>query len=127
MSTYRPTLETCLFIGTFFVIYMYLLTKRVVHKKVDLYDFFVLATLGVIPMCFVLFPALVSAVARLIGVEFPFLVLFGGLSAISFFMIYRLIRRTNTLRKDMTILIQRLGIIRAELAHLRSDDTQADE
>lgn len=116
MNAYQPTYETTVFIIGFFVIYVLLLLKRVVYKKVDLYDFFMLASLGAIPFTFVVFPTVVSRMAEIIGVEFPFLILFGGLSAMSFFMIYRLIRRINKMQREMTVLIQRVGIIRADLS-----------
>jgi hypothetical protein len=122
MPAYQPTIETYIFIGAFFTFYIMLLAKRVVYKKVDLYDFFMLGSLGGVPFAFVLFPDLVSRAAKLIGVEFPFLILFGGLSAVSFFMTYRLIRRVNKLKRDVTILIQRVGIMGTDINHIHYED-----
>jgi hypothetical protein len=119
MKEYHPTPETCIFIGAFFVVYIALLLRRVVRNRVDLYDFFMLATLGIIPLCFVLFPHFVSRLSRLAGVEFPFLLLFGALSLVTFAMIYRLIRRSNKLRNDVVRLVQEAGVLRHEVEELR--------
>jgi hypothetical protein len=47
----------------------------------------------------VLFPALSFELARLAGVEFPFVLLFGGLSVIVFIALYKLVRQVTRLRR----------------------------
>lgn len=119
MKDYQPTPETCIFIGLFFAAYVLLLLRRAIRSKLDLYDLFMLATLGLIPLVFVLFPHLVSRLSRLVGVEFPFLLLFGALSLVTFLLLYRLIRRGNKLKSEVVKLAQEIGILGHELEEVK--------
>lgn len=108
---YFPSARLILLVFLFFGLYIGLLLRRVVRSKIDLFDFFMLATLGGVPLIFVLAPDAVYFLAHLIGVEFPFLLLFGSLSFITFFMLYRLIRRVNRLRQEVVRLVQEVGLL----------------
>lgn len=123
MHLYEPNFATALFLYSFFAVYIALLAIRVIKNKVDLYDFFMLGMLGLIPLLFVVFPRLTSEIAYLVGVEYPFLILFGALNLVTFLMLYRLIRRYTKLNADMTRIVQEVGTAKLELSQLRKNLT----
>jgi hypothetical protein len=70
---------------------------------------------AMIPAVFVFFPKFVSKLADVVGIEFPFLLLFGGLFFIVFIYLYRLVIKVNFIQTRNVTLVQEIGLLRAQL------------
>ena len=103
--------STIVFVALFFFLYGGYFFHKVMQRKLDVYDFFMLSTVGLIPTCFVLFPGVVLGATHLIGIKFPFLLLFGALFVILFIISYSVIRRVNTLSQKLINVVQEVGIL----------------
>jgi hypothetical protein len=110
VNFHPPQFQTILFVWIFFVAYLVFLIKQAILNRMDVYDFLFLAAVGLIPSIFVSFPKLTYEVSHLLGVEFPFVILFGSLIFILFLLIYQLIRRTMILKKCVIELTQSLAL-----------------
>ena len=128
---FHPTPSTVVFVTVFLVVYTAYLVRNTLRNNIDLYDFAMLASVAVIPAMFVYFPDLVVRITRFVGVEFPFLLLFGALSLIVFLYLYRLVIKTNEEWQTIILLTQEIGILREaldrELRHRRSATVRSEE
>lgn len=114
----HPSLNnaTMLFLITFSASYMVLVLRETIAGRFDLYDFIMLSMLAIVPCGFVVFPNIVNQFADIIGVEFPFIIMFGMLFMIVFLFLHRMTAKIHLLEKQNLKLIQELGI----LSHLIS-------
>lgn len=112
---YQPTSHTVVFVSVFVVVYLLVLLKKAVRSTIDLYDLLILSSVAIVPAVFVFWPRLVVRVARLIGVEFAFLVLFAWLFLIVFIHLYGLVIRVNMLSARTALIIQEVALLRQEL------------
>jgi hypothetical protein len=113
---HAPTTQTTLLVLAFVAVYLVILFRNTVRDHIDLYDFMLLSLVAVVPGAFVLFPALSFELAHLAGVEFPFVLLFGGLSVIVFIALYKLVRQVTRLRRSLVALTQEIGLIENRLS-----------
>lgn len=109
---YQPTAPTIVFISVFLAAYALVLFRNTVKNRIDFYDFLLLATVALVPSSFVYFPGAGVWITRLIGVEFPFLVLFGMLFVIVFAYFYRHVLKLNRQERTIVLLTQELGLLR---------------
>lgn len=92
--------------------YLYRIVRKTAVRQLDLYDFSMLSTVAVIPAFFVLFPEGSITVTHLMGVEFPFVILFGILLAVLFIFIHRMTVRLHRVESDNRLLIQEISLLR---------------
>lgn len=112
--------NTYIFIAIFAVGYMAFIAAKTARRQLDLYDLVMLSTVAIIPGLFVAFPRLSEWLAGVVGVEFPFVVMFGMLFAILFIFIHRLTVKIHRLELDSRLLVQELSLLKHAIAH--SDD-----
>jgi hypothetical protein len=105
-----PQPQTIFFIWTFFFIYVFALLKGALKNILDVFDFFLLSMVPLVPCIFVTFPRTTQKLSQLMGVEFPFVVLLGILHLVLFWLVFRLLKRTNTLQKNIVELTQALAL-----------------
>jgi len=113
--SYTPTPQTVVFVLIFIVIYLFLLLKLTINNTIDLYDLLLLSCLALLPGIFVFAPKLVVYLARIVGVEFPFILLFSGLFVCVFIYLYRLIIKVNEQEKLNLLLIQEISLLKQEI------------
>ncbi len=119
--TYQPTINTVIFVALFLVIYMVWLLRNTVRNALDLYDFMLLSACAIVPAAFVFSPALARAVSKVLGVEFPLVVMFGALFLITFVYLYRLVVKSNEYDRTSAVLVQETGLLRLEVRTLRGE------
>jgi len=104
--------NTIILIALFAVVYLTLILRKTARAQLDLYDLAMLSAVAVIPVIFAIIPGFDAFVARVTGVTFPFVVLFGVLLGIVFLFIHRLTVRLHTLENDRRLLVQELSLLR---------------
>lgn len=114
-EVYEPKIMTQIFIVIFFLSFFVFLVRKVIKGSIDLFDLFFLGLLGVIPVVFVIFPQLTSYFTALIGVKYPFLILFGGLHFVMFIYITYLSSRINKLRRNGVKIAQKLALLEEKM------------
>lgn len=119
---YQPTIQTAVFILLFLVIYLVILVKNTIKNSIDLYDFFLLSSVAIVPSIFILFPKFSTLLARLIGVAFPFVLLFSLLFLIIFIYLYRLVIKINNLNNKNILLIQELALLSKKLLEKKNNE-----
>jgi hypothetical protein len=106
------SINTIVFVVSFFVIYTIYLAIQTSRERLDLYDFFLLSLIGLVPLFFVVFPKLTLAISKIIGVAYPFVVMFGVLFMVIFVTIHQLLARINFLESQNRLLVQELSILK---------------
>ena len=107
--------QTIMLILLFGAWYLALVMRRTADHKIDLYDLVMLSAVAVVPAFFVLFPITTQIIADLLGVAFPFVLLFGLLLAILFIFIYQMTVKLHKLERDSRLLIQELSLLRQNM------------
>ena len=115
-----PTIQTTVFLLVFLVVYGAILAAKAVRNTIDLYDLLLLTSVAVVPAAFVLFPRVFGSLSRLVGVAFPFVILFGMLLFIIFVFLIRLVIKTNECHRKITTLIQEVAIVENEVREGRN-------
>lgn len=105
-------------VSLFTVLYIGYLLQRAKESRLDLHDFLLLSTIAVIPFVFIVFLPLAYALAELVGVAFPFVLLFGLLFVFAFLCIHRLLVKVNKLALSNIQLVQEIGLLEARLQEL---------
>lgn len=107
--------NTYFFTTIFSIIYFLYLLKKTSENKFDFYDLIMLSMVGVIPSFFIFFQHTSILFADLLGVAFPFVVMFGLLFIALFLIIIRVMSVIHQLKLDNILLIQEVGLINSEL------------
>ena len=105
------SLKTQIIIIVFLFVYLTWLLRKAVKDKLDLYDFILLSTIGIIPCLFAIFPKVVIFISTMLGIEFPFVLLFASIHFVSFIFLYSLVRRIVQLNKKVATLTQEIAIL----------------
>jgi len=103
-------INTIIAISVFGASYLLLLFYKSAKLKVDLLDMALLSSVAIIPTIFVYFPSFSGFFTKLIGVSLPFVICFGMLFSILFFMIIRLNLKIYALEENHKRLIQEIAI-----------------
>lgn len=127
MTEYHPSIHTIIFISLFLIVYIILLLKNTIKNDIDFYDLLLLSSVAILPSIFVFFPKFVVWLAKLVGVEFPFLLLFGFLFLLVFIYLYRLVIKINQHHHQNILLIQELSLLRQELFKRKEDKTRQEK
>ncbi|MCM2328663.1 MAG: DUF2304 domain-containing protein [Lysobacter sp.] len=106
---------TITFVVVFAIVYMAVLLRNAIRDELDLYDLVLLSAVGAIPLAFVLLPALAEEASLLIGVQFPFILLFGGLFLFAFLGLYRLLHAYAKLHRQVRVLTQEVALLSSRL------------
>lgn len=112
-QSHFASIESQIFIITFFVVYIIFLVRKAAKDHLDLYDFVMLSLIAIIPTGFVFLRGLVVNVAKVINIEFPFLLLFSALHLVSFIYLYSLVVRINKLNKKLIASVQESALTQA--------------
>jgi hypothetical protein len=110
-----PKLQTVLFVMAFVLVYLSVLFWKTVKGSMDLYDFFMLSTVAILPAALVLFPIFTNAISQWIGVAFPFVVMFGGLFSVIFVFLHRTTEKVHHLEKRTRLLVQENALLRQQI------------
>jgi hypothetical protein len=110
-----PNTATVLIISAFAVVYMFILLRKTLQGKFDLYDFLMLSMVAIIPAAFALFPRLTYWLTQLSGVGFPFVLMFGVLFLVVFVFMHNMTARLHKLERQNGALIQEQSLLLLEL------------
>jgi hypothetical protein len=111
VAPFQPNPQTVLVIAAFCLVYLAFLLRRTVAGRLDLYDFLSLSAVAVVPTAFVFFPSFAQAVGTLVGVEFSFVAMFGGLFVVLFMSIHKLTINVHELEVQNRELIQAMALL----------------
>lgn len=98
--------------------YTVFLVRAKIRETLDIYDFALLSAVIVWPAFTILFPATFEKITSLMGVKFPFTVLFGLLFVSSFILFTRLASQQKKNEKRITAMAQEIALLKLE----RSDN-----
>lgn len=115
-------IQTIIAILLFAIAYMIFIIRKTAHRQLDLYDLLMLSTVAIVPTLFALFPRISYQIAQAMGVEFPFVVMFGLLFAILFVFIHRLTVKIHRLESDSRLLVQELSMLRMAIESKKSQE-----
>lgn len=112
------SLQTVFIVSLFALCYLYFTVRETAKQKLDIYDLIMLSAVAIIPLVFVLFPMFSDWVAKVSGVAFPFVVMFGILFVILFILIHRLTAKIHQLECCNRLLIQEVSLMQAEISKI---------
>jgi hypothetical protein len=118
--THPPSAATVTFVVLFAIVYIAVLFRNAIRDELDLYDLTLLSAVGAVPLGFVLFPVWAEEISRLVGVQFPFILLFGGLLLFAFLGLYRLLHAFAKLNRQVRMLSQEVALLSARLEETSS-------
>lgn len=121
-----PSAATVTFVVVFALVYMAVLFRNAIRDELDLYDLALLSAVGAVPLGFVLFPVWAEELSRLVGVEFPFIILFGALLFFAFLGLYRLLHAFAKLNRQVRALTQELALLAARVEDSRASPPSTD-
>lgn len=113
----HSNIHTIAVISIFAAYYLYFTIRETSKQKLDIYDLVMLSAVAVIPWLFVIFPSVADFLARISGVAFPFVSMFGVLFAIIFIFIHRLTAKVHQLEHDNRLLIQEVSALRSVVSN----------
>lgn len=118
------SLQTTIIVSLFAFCYLSFTAVETAKQKLDIYDLIMLSAVAIIPLIFVLFPSFSDWVAKISGVAFPFVVMFGVLFAILFIFIHRLTAKIHLLERCNRLLIQEMSLTKAEINAISKDNNE---
>lgn len=119
MTNFQPTMQTIVLIAAFTLLYLVGLVRQTVRGRLDFYDLAMLSMVALLPSLFVFLPQLADLLGRFAGVAFPFLVMFGALFLVVFFVLHRMTIEMHKSQKSNRLLIQELSLLKSELERIR--------
>jgi hypothetical protein len=108
-----PAPATVTFVVLFAIVYIAILFRNAIRDELDLYDLTLLSAVGAVPLAFVVFPVWAEELSRLVGVQFPFILLFGSLFLFAFLGLYRLLHAYAKLSRQVRTLSQEVALLAA--------------
>jgi len=112
---HAPSPVTTTFIVVFLAVYLVILVRNAAREQIDVYDFILLTAVAAIPAIFTLLPEETWKLTQALGLEFPFLLMFGGIMLVAFVLMWRSTRRLARLRDQITRLAQEQAILQGRL------------
>jgi hypothetical protein len=113
-ETHDPNPQTVILVGLFALAYMVTLLRKTARHQLDLYDFFMLSTVAILPALLVLMPSISDWIAVISGVTFPFVVMFGLLFVFIFIIMHRMTIKLHRLENQNNLFVQELSLLRME-------------
>ncbi len=118
---HSDNIETILIILSFSIWYTWHLLHKTSCLKLDMYDFSMLSSVSIIPLSFVVFPTFWQSISDILGIGFPFILLFGMMIAIIFIFIHRLTVRLHHMSHKYTLLIQEVSLLKKKPSLIRTE------
>lgn len=115
--------QTVLFLFVFFVGYVVYLLRKAAKNQVDVFDFVWLSAVGVVPILFISFPFAVIRLSELVGVKFPFVILFGILHFVTFIILISLVIRLKKQQSKLVEAVQNLSLS-SQISKKSSENTK---
>ncbi|MBI2515853.1 MAG: DUF2304 domain-containing protein [Opitutae bacterium] len=109
------TLQTKIVLILFFLVYLSYLTRSAARNHIDIYDYFALSCVALLPLGFGLLPVPITVISHWMGVTFPFVVLFGALFVVIFVYLHRLLNQLNRQTQFNKQLVQEISLLKAAL------------
>ena len=106
--------STVITVLTFSLLYFVFTARETARHKFDIYDFFMLSTLAILPTLFVIFPQTTKKISAIFGVAFPFVILFAALFIVLFCFLHKLSAKVQNLERQNRNLIQELGLLQLQ-------------
>jgi hypothetical protein len=106
-------------VAVFALWYLLHTIRKTGRQQLDLYDLAMLSMVAIVPSAFTFFPSLAYWLASIVGVAFPFVVMFGVLFAVLFLFVHRLTVKLHLLERDNRLLIQELSLLKQVLDQSR--------
>lgn len=105
--------KICLSIGSIF--YLIFLLRRTINSRIDLFDFLYLTVIVIVPLAFSASETISSSITHLLGIKFPFVLLFGIIHGATY--LYTIIQagEVNKLKQRQLKLTQEVSLLRAAL------------
>ncbi len=97
------------------LLYLWLLFKRAINGRFDLYHISMLTVVVLLPVCFVVFPRFTYRLTQSIGVAFPFVLLFAALFVSMFLYMHRITSELNRVTMRSRRLTQEIAILSSRL------------
>jgi hypothetical protein len=111
MTFHLPSIQTLFLITLFAMFYLWHLLRKTLRDHIDFYDFLMLSMVAVIPAAFAYFPHITDKITSMMGIAFPFIIMFGLLLAVVFIIVHRLTVRIHKLETQSRLLIQEVGLL----------------
>ena len=111
-------------VAVFALWYLFHTIRQTARHQIDLYDLAMLSMVAIVPSGFAYFPSLAYWLASIVGVAFPFVVMFAILIAVLFVFVHRLTVKVHVIERDNRMLIQEVSLLRqtTEQARRIADD-----
>ena len=106
--------------SVFLAIYLPMLVAKTIRKSIDLYDLFLLSMVAVGPSSFLFFPAQTIKLSHLLGVHFPFVLLFGFLFFVVFLFLHRSVVTSKAHERRIVSLVQEVGLLTREMREMQT-------
>lgn len=107
-------IQTAVVVIIFSIWYLAGILRRTAKNQMDIYDLVMLSTVAIIPGLFIALPNTAIIVSKLVGITFPFVLLFAILIAVLFVFIHRLTMKVHKIEDDNRLLIQELSLLREQ-------------
>lgn len=121
MLVVLPSAQTVILVSAFATIYLVLVLRKTLSGKFDLHDLFMLSLVAILPATFTLFPHLAENLARISGVAFPFVIMFGALFLAVFIFMHTITARIHKLERQNVALVQELALLNTEFEIARNN------
>jgi len=105
-----PSVPTVIVVSAFCVGYLAYLTYRLYSNAIDLYDYVMLSMIALLPGTFVLWPSLSYLIAELLGVTFPFVIMFSALLLVVFVIVHHVLVRLHRFERITRLLVQEIAL-----------------
>ena len=100
------------------MVYLVILLRNAIRNVIDLYDLLILASVVVVPAVFTLFPRVFYQLSNILGIKFPFVLMFGVLFFVLFFYLYKVVITLNKHNQRLVLLIQEISLLKQ---HVKSN------
>lgn len=117
--------HTLFFVAAFAAFYLLFTIRQAANHKIDLYDLMMLSSVAIVPLIFVFFPGESDSLSKIIGVAFPFVLMFGLIIFAQFMIIHKIIAKLHKVENINRMIVQELCIVR-EKCNQSTDSKKAD-
>ena len=120
---YNININTMIFVTIFIFCYLTYVLLKIRNNKIDIIDAIFLSTIVIFPALFTYFPFIFQIISNVIGVKFPFIILFGLFIFLIFIQIHRIAEKLNQLKMQNIKLIQEFSIIKNQLSKKKDEES----
>jgi len=117
---FHPTSNIKISVATFTLFYLLYIIHKTSKDAIDVVDLLLLSAVAVVPASFVFLPRFSELLAELLGVSFPFLIMFGLLILVLFSIIHHKTILLHKLNKHLRQLTQEVAILKLEIDSIKN-------